>query len=119
MRENENNKILWYYTGTYDEYDNPIFRNSEGKTQAFGAGVNPYTGTKHKDVKYGTFSNGYQPNNIDDELLTPARDKNGGIVYVNITGKKQTLWMCGNRYYIWYGDENIYKEADVSELDLE
>lgn len=118
-KENENNKILWYYTGTYDEDDNPIFRNSEGKTQAFGKGVNPYTGTKHKDTKYGTFSNGYQPNNISGEDLKPAHNKDGGIAYTDITGKRQTVWKCGDRYYVWYGDENVYKEVDASELDLE
>ena len=92
-KENENNKILWYYTGTYDEDDNPIFRNSEGKTQAFGKGVNPYTNennkkyvitdkkgnivTKDKSVLkangtdtqkaaayYGVCENGYQPKGV-------------------------------------------------------
>lgn len=110
--------LLWYFTGTYDDDKNPIFRNSDGKTQAFGKGVNPYTGTKHKDAKYGTFSNGYQPNNISGEELKPAENKKGGIAYTNITGKKQTIWKCGDRYYVWYGDENVYKEMDASELDL-
>ncbi len=92
-KENENNKILWYYTGTYDEDDNPVFRNSEGKTQAFGKGVNPYTNennkkyvitnkngnivtkdesvfkTKGTDTQkaaayYGVCDNGYQPKGV-------------------------------------------------------
>lgn len=118
-KENENNKILWYYTGTYDGSGNPIFRNSEGKTQAFGVGVNPYTGTKHKDAKNGTFSNGYQPNNINGEKLIPAKNEKGATVYTNITGKQQTVWKCGNSYYVWYGDENVYKEMNVSDLKLQ
>lgn len=102
---------LWNATGTYDDNGNPIFRNSEGKTQAFGAGVNPYTGTKHSDAKYGTFSNGYQPNNIGGTKL-----KNSGMS-TNITGKNQTIWEANGKYWLWRGDLNKYIEVDVSELD--
>lgn len=116
-----NNTLLWYFTGAYDNYGNLIFRNSDGKTQAFGAGVNPYTGTKHKDAKYGTFSNGYQPNNIGGTKL-----KNSGI-QTGITGKTQTVWYTDekdatgkiiSKYWLWRGDLNRYLEIDLSELDL-
>lgn len=111
--------LLWYFTGTYNHYGNPIFRNSDGKTQAFGAGVNPYTGTKHKDAKYGTFSNGYQPNNIGGTKL-----KNSGI-QTGITGKTQTVWYTEGKdakgkiitkYWLWRGDLNQYVQLDISEL---
>ena len=102
---------LWNATGTTDENGNPIFRNSEGKTQAFGAGVNPYTGTKNKDAKNGTFSNGYQPNNINGTKL-----KNSGMS-TNITGKNQTIWEANGKYWLWRGDLNKYIEVDVSDLD--
>ena len=102
---------LWTATGTYDDSGNPIFRNSEGKTQAFGQGVNPYTGTKNKDCKNGTFSNGYQPNNINGTKL-----KNSGMS-TNITGKNQTIWEANGKYWLWRGDLNKYIEVDVSELD--
>ena len=102
---------LWNATGTTDDNGNPIFRNSEGKTQAFGDGVNPYTGTKHKDAKYGTFSNGYQPNNIGGTKL-----KNSGMS-TNITGKNQTIWEANGKYWLWRGDLNKYIEVDVSDLD--
>lgn len=102
---------LWYPTGTTDSNGNPVFRNSEGKTQAFGAGVNPYTGTKHKDAKYGTFSNGYQPNNINGTKL-----KNSGMT-TNITGKNQTIWEADGKYWMWRGDLNKYIEVDISDLD--
>ena len=108
-KENESNKTLWYYTGTYDEYDNPIFRNSEGKTQAFGVGVNPYTGTRHRDAKYGTFSNGYQPDNIDGVKL-----KNTGLT-TNITGKNQTIWEANGKQWVWRGDLNRYDELVVTD----
>ena len=105
--------LLWYVTGTYDDDKNPIFRNSDGKTQAFGKGVNPYTGTKHKDAKYGTFSNGYQPNNVGT-----YKDKNGNTVvnklsktgikdYVN--GVEQNVWQTDDgTMYIWDGTKNRY-----------
>lgn len=114
-------KLIWYFTGTYDNYGNPIFRNSDGKTQAFGAGVNPYTGTKHKDAEAGTFSNGYQPNNIGGTKL-----KNSGI-QTDITGKIQTVWYTEEkdatgkitpRYWLWRGDLNQYLEINLSELGL-
>jgi len=101
---------LWTATGTYDNSGNPVFRNSEGKTQAFGEGTNPYTGTKHKDAKHGTFSNGYQPNNINGTKL-----KNSGMS-TNITGKNQTIWEANGKYWLWRGDLNQYIEVDVSDL---
>lgn len=102
---------LWYQTGTYDDNGNPIFRNSQGKTQAFGPGINPYTGTKHPDAKHGTFSNGYQPNNIGGTKLV-----NSGMS-TNVTGKNQTIWQANGKYWIWRGDMNKYVEVDISDLD--
>ena len=102
---------LWYATGTYDDSGNPIFRNSEGKTQAFGQGINPYTGTKHPDAKHGTFSNGYQPNNIGGTKL-----RNSGMS-TNVTGKSQTIWQANGKYWLWRGDLNKYVEVDVSDID--
>lgn len=101
---------LWTATGTTDGNGNLVFRNSEGKTQAFAPGVNPYTGTKHSDAKYGTFSNGYQPNNIGGTKL-----KNSGMS-TNITGKNQTIWQANGKYWLWRGDLNKYIEVDVSDL---
>lgn len=101
---------LWTATGTLDSSGNPVFRNSEGKTQAFGSGVNPYTGTKHADAKHGTFSNGYQPNNIGGTKL-----KNSGMS-TSITGKNQTIWEANGKYWLWRGDLNKYIEVDVSDL---
>lgn len=102
---------LWTATGTYDDNGNPIFRNSEGKTQAFAPGINPYTGTKHADAKNGTFSNGYQPNNIGGTKL-----KNSGMS-TTITGKSQTIWEANGKYWLWRGDLNKYIEVDISDMD--
>ena len=113
-----NNNFVGYTYSGRDDDGNSIFYK-DGKKYTYERGVNPYTGTTHKDTKYGTFSNGYQPNNIAGVKLTPAENKNGGIAYTDITGKKQTIWECGGRYYVWYGNENIYKELyNASELGL-
>ena len=101
----------WYATGTTDDKGNSIFRNSEGKTLAFGPGVNPYTGTKHSDTEYGTFSNGYQPNNIGGTKL-----QNSGVS-TSITGKNQTIWQANGKYWLWRDDLNEYIEVDISDLD--
>lgn len=101
---------LWTATGMTDEEENPIFRNSEGKTLTFGKGVNPYTGTKHKDATNGTFSNGYQPDNINGTKL-----KNSGMS-TSVTGKNQTIWEANGKYWLWRGDLNKYIEVDVSDL---
>ena len=102
---------LWTATGTYDDNGNLIFRNSEGKTQAFAPGINPYTGTKNADAKNGTFSNGYQPNNIGGTKL-----KNSGMS-TSITGKNQTIWQANGKYWLWRGDLNKYIEVDISDID--
>ena len=102
---------LWNFTGTYDNRGNPVFMNSEGKTKAFGQGVNPYTGTKNADAKNGTFSNGYQPNNIGGTKL-----KNSGMS-TSVTGKSQTIWEANGKYWLWRGDLNKYIEVDISDLD--
>ena len=102
---------LWYDTGTTDDNGNKIFRNSEGKTMAFGEGTNPYTGTKNKDIKNGAFSNGYQPDNINGTKL-----KNSGMS-TSVTGKNQTIWEANGKYWLWRGDLNKYIEVDISDLD--
>ena len=91
--------------------------NKEYKVQA---GLNPYTRTRHPDVKLDedgeidkstVFSNGYQPNNIGGTKLT-----NSGMS-TNVTGKNQTIWEANGKYWLWRGDLNKYIEVDISELD--
>ena len=68
-------------------------------------GVNPYSGTKNPDAKNGTFSNGYQPNNINGKKLS----KTGELCVVN--GVTQNVWKTpdGKEWY-WDGTENRYIE---------
>ena len=103
----QGSKEMWYSTGVQDDNGNLVFRNSDGKTMSFAPGVNPYTGTKHPDAKNGTFSNGYQPDNIGGTKL-----QNSGMT-TNVTGKSQTIWEANGKYWLWQGDLNKYVEVDM------
>lgn len=75
----------------------------DGKTVTYNAGVNPYTKTTNPDVKKGTFSNGYQPNNVGGKKLykTDTQDYMNGVL--------QTVWTTKNgTLYIWDGLQNKY-----------
>ena len=81
----------------------------DGKKYTFDIGVNPYTGTKHKDAQYGTFSNGYQPNNIGGKKLKAQSEYE---VYVN--GVKQSVWSYDNGKTLWAWDGSINEYVDVT-----
>lgn len=75
----------------------------DGKEQTFAPGVNPYTGTKNKDVANGTFSNGYQPNNVNGQKLSKT-----GITDV-VNGVTQNVWKTPDgTKWIWDGTKNEY-----------
>lgn len=124
-----NNKMpIWYFTDTYDEDENPIFRNSEGDTQSFGDGINPYTSDNNKKyvitdkngnivikdssvlkVKgtdtqkaaayYGVCSNGYQPNGVIIDGKTQGTIK----AYDTIPVGNQ---ITGKKQNVWYTEES-------------
>ena len=69
--------------------------------------MNPYTGTKNGDIKYGTFNNGYQPNNVGGQKLSKT-----GITDV-VNGVTQNVWKTPDgRKWIWDGTINRYLEYD-------
>jgi hypothetical protein len=75
----------------------------DGKKVTYASGVNPYTKTKNKDVANGTFSNGYQPNNVGGKKLS----KSGIQDYMN--GVLQNVWQTSDgTLYIWDGTQNKY-----------
>lgn len=78
-----------------------------GKERTYAPGVNPYTGTKNGDTKYGTFSNGYQPNNVGGKKLSKS-----GITDV-VNGVTQNVWKTSDgKLWIWDGTKNRYLEYD-------
>jgi hypothetical protein len=103
------------YSGT-DENGKSVFYR-DGKQYTFEAGINPYTGTKNTDAKNGTFSNGYQPDNIGGKKLS----KTGYTATVN--GVTQNVWKTERKidsgrsvetkYYVWDGTKNAYEEVEV------
>lgn len=93
-----------------DGSGNMIYVDSNGNTYKMKAGYNPYTGTKNNDVSNGTFSNGYQPNNVNGKTLSKS-GKTG-----TINGQEQNIWKCkdGN-YYYWDGTKNKYYKLNSAE----
>lgn len=89
-----------------DENGNYVFY-IDGKERTYAPGVNPYTGTKNSDTKYGTFNNGYQPNNIKGQKLSKS-----GITDV-VNGVTQNVWKTPDgKLWIWDGTKNQYLEYD-------
>ena len=82
-----------------------------GKTVKREEGANPYTGTVNSDTKYGTFSNGYQPNNVASKYGGDAKkgklSKSGIKDYMN--GVYQNVWKTPDgKLWIWDGSHNTY-----------
>lgn len=90
-----------YYGGDYNLTD------TSGKT------LNPYTNTRNADADKGTFSNGYQPNNVNGNKLSSS-GKTVGQLYPNQTGTTgvdmtgQKIWTVSGRYYMWDGSIDSY-----------
>ena len=85
-----------------DDNGNNVFY-IDGKEYTFAPGVNPYTGTTNKDTENGTFSNGYQPNNVGGQKLSKS-----GITDV-VNGVTQNVWKTPDgKLWIWDGTQNKY-----------
>lgn len=118
------------YTGTlqdngvsvYEDPDKPgnwlYIDSNSGKRTSLNKKMNPYTGTINKDTDNGTFSNGYQPNNIDGKKLIAATDSAGKVLKANVNGNEQTLWLLKEPYgyYLWEGNKNDYRRLTGAEL---
>ena len=105
--------IRFTYSGKDEDGKSVFYR--DGKKYTFAEGINPYTGTKNADAKNGTFSNGYQPNNVGGKKLS----KTGYTATVN--GVTQNVWQTTEdtrrgtktRYWVWDGTKNAYEEVEV------
>lgn len=82
-----------------DGNGNVIYVDANGNQYKMKQGYNPYTGTINPDAKKGTFSNGYQPDNIGGVKLKASGQKlpNG-----------QKIWKCDGKLYYWDGQANRY-----------
>lgn len=98
---------------TYSGEDSKNLDNNrfyrDGKEYSVKKGVNPYTGTTNKDVKNGTFGNGYQPNNIEGKKLKQSDGKE----MITVNGVVQKVWQTpdGTKWF-WDGTENRYKDYE-------
>ena len=86
----------------YDSDGNAVWY-IDGKEVVRQPGANPYTGAVNPDAKNGTFSNGYQPDNVNGQKLSKT-----GITDT-INGVTQNIWKTpdGTRW-IWDGTQNKY-----------
>ena len=84
----------------------------DGKLRTYDVGINPYTNTRNPDAKNGTFSNGYQPDNVGGKKLKETGyedDRNG---------KWQNIYTTGDgRYWVWNGKLNEYEQVKNPEPD--
>lgn len=86
----------------YDNNGNAVWYIG-GKEVVRQAGANPYTGSVNPDAKNGTFSNGYQPNNVNGKKLSKS-----GITD-SVNGVTQNVWQdTEGTLWIWDGTQNKY-----------
>ena len=108
-----NNVTVTYYTDNDGNKKTKYVDSITGKTTILDRDQSPYkNGEVNPDTKYGTFSNGYQPNNIDgDKLEVYATGEANGITYniykrvISRTGK------LSNGCFIWNRALNRYVQA--------
>lgn len=87
--------------------------NGNGE-QLSGSVTNPYTGTRNKDAEKGTFSNGYQPNNVNGAKLSKSGYKvsdifaNSAYGSTGISLANQSIWKANGKYYVWDGSIDDY-----------
>ena len=82
-----------------------------GKKTVMDSTINPYTGTRNKDVNNGVFSNGYQPNNIGNKKLKEVKGAR-----ININGRSQRIFTYDDKsYYYWDGKHNKYEKLTTEE----
>lgn len=94
------------YTFAYIDDDGLYHYYRDGKEEVRAKGVNPYTGSTNENIKYGAFSNGYQPNNVG--MGEANKLHKSGITDV-VNGVVQNVWEDNiGRLWIWDGTQNKY-----------
>lgn len=97
------------YAGVDADGNSRFYR--DGKEYTVERGVNPYTGTKNPDAKYGTFGNGYQPKKITVDGKVKELSSVEGLS-AEVNGVTQKVWTTdgGKTYYVWDGTKNRYED---------
>lgn len=80
-----------------------------GYSSTFNDDTNPYTNTVNPNTKYGTFKNGYQPDNIGKNKPLSVEDEKA----FRINDQVQNVWKCekNDKYYVWDALDNDYFEV--------
>ena len=106
------------YTGKNDirasvvNGDNITYTLTNGSTLTLPLFTNPYTGGINSDAQYGTFNNGYQPNNYKGQKLTNT----GAVVTNTKTGETVRVWTPDNsNFYFWDTTKNNYNKLTTNE----
>lgn len=107
----KDNGVSVYYTT--DSSGNEITRyvdDNSGKITEIARNVNPYTFTVNPDTENGTFSNGYQPNNIGGIKLKDT----GNTIKIKGRNREQKVFSLikgGKKFfYTWDSPTNSYTE---------
>ena len=117
IRQFNENLALQRESLNRSSYSNNYITNNQKSEPTYEVNTAYYQGAKNPDAQYGTFSNGYQPDNIGGQKLTGYK-KNGEQQYMVIntqtsSGQKQQLiqkvWKTpdGTLWY-WDGRQNKY-----------
>ncbi len=100
------------YAGVNSENQKRQYYTESGKMLEFDEGINPYTGTVNSDTEHGTFSNGYQPNNIDGNELVVSTDEYGNKRLFSINGREGIVWKVKDdtlgKEWVWDDVNNRY-----------
>lgn len=94
-------------------------RSSSGGSSGSGNKLTTayYSGDYNLDCQNGTFSNGYQPNNVGGSKLTSSGNKTK-VTATTLQGTKttvtQNVWYAKDtgKYYVWDGSNNKYYETN-------
>lgn len=87
--------------------------NIGGSTVKYPKGVNPHTGEKNPDVKYGVMGEGndsYIPNNIANVPIEEHK-KNGMDEHAWVNGKQMKIYKCGGILVVWDDVNNKWQEV--------
>lgn len=114
-----------YVNGSY------TYTLPDGQKVTVKAGENPFSNVENKDVKNGTFDNGFQPNNIGGERvwkvvnpeLTPFENGTIDYVYPNGSAEELPIYMSKSeggtyepQYFIYDVYKNRYLKINIGKM---